>query len=520
MTTAIDLKLLAQDRRPPSSSGRRRSPFFSRYGLPGGIVLGFLGMLCWASRDSLYPLKPVTVVPVIVTRAEAQQTGSPLFQAAGWIEPRPTPTLVPALAEGILSELLVVEGESVEAGQPLARLVDADAKLALAQAQAQAQLAQAEVSSAQADLKAAEQRLENPVHLEAVLSEAESLLAKIETELARIPLLIEAATAKSLFTQQNFEGKQAAFNALPGRVIQEAQSQRSMAAAELKELQARHPQLERERDAQQKRTKALDRQLKLLIDEQRAKATAEAQVIAAQAKSRQAQLHVQSAQLRLDRMTIKATISGRVLALVARPGSRVMGLDPGGEQRSSTVLTLYDPLQLQVRADVRLEDVPLVQPGQAVTVETPAVKGTLAGQVLQITSQANIQKNTLEVKVGLLSPPAEVRPEMLVTTTFLAQPSPQSDSKGSEPSERLLIPRQLVDSTGDHALAWVANPLGIAQHRTLKLGKAGTEQLVEVIDGLTPTDRLIVSGRESLTEGDRLKITEDPQLGMAAIPKR
>lgn len=521
MTTTIDLQQLAQNRdsAPPiRREGRRR--WLARYAFPGGIILGLLGLVGWASRDAFIPVKAVTVIPVIVARAEVQRKGTPLFQAAGWIEPRPTAILVPALAEGIVSDLLVVEGEAVQAGQPVARLVDADARLALAQAQASEQLAHADVDSAQAELMAAQQRLETPVHLQAVLSEAEGLLAKIETELARMPLLIEAAEARGVFAQQNLEGKQAAFNAVPGRSVQEAQSQNNIAIAELKELRARHPQLQRERDAQKKRSEALQQQLTLLIDERRAVATARAQVAAARSRLKQAELQVSAAQLRLDRMTIHAPISGRVLALVARPGARVMGLDPGGENRSSTVLTLYDPRQLQVRADVRLEDVPLVQPGQPVQIETPAVKGGLAGQVLQATSQANVQKNTLEVKVAITEPPAEIRPEMLVTATFLALPSPDQESNNSESSERLLVPRRLVESSGDSAMTWVADPNGVARHRAVQLGRAGTEDLVEVTAGLTPTDRLIVVGRESLIEGDRLSITEDSQLGAGEVPGR
>jgi len=486
--------------------------------LPGGILLGFLGMLGWASRDSLIPVKRVTVVPVIVTRAEEQRAGTPLFQAAGWIEPRPTPILVPALAEGIVAELFVVEGQSVESGQPLARLVDADAKLAVELAQSLAHLAEADVTSARAEWTAAQRRLEHPVHQQAVLSEAEAQLARIQTELARVPSLIEAAQARCLFTQQNLEGKQAAYRALPGRAVQEAQSQHSIAVAELKELETRQPQLEQERAALQKRTRALQSQLELLIDEHRAVATTQAHVAAAEARERQARLQVQAAELRWDRMTIRAPISGRVLAVVARPGARVMGLDPGGEHRSSTVVTLYDPGQLQVRADVRLEDLPRVLPGQSVQIETAVVKGRLAGQVLQITSQANIQKNTLEVKVSLTSPPAEVRPEMLVTATFLAPTSPEPDPE-SGTSERMLVPRKLVESTGDRATIWVAGPRGFAQHRTVSLGTAGTEHLVEVIEGLTPTDRLIVEGRESLAEGDRVAISEDTQLGVSVNPK-
>ena len=76
-------------------------------------------MIAWSARDSLRSSKPVTVVPVIVARAEVQQSGTPLFQAAGWVEPRPAPVMVTAMAEGVVDQMLVVAGQEVKAGQPL-----------------------------------------------------------------------------------------------------------------------------------------------------------------------------------------------------------------------------------------------------------------------------------------------------------------------------------------------------------------------------------------------------------------
>ena len=103
------------------------------------VLLGFVAVLGWAARHSLLPSRPVTVVPVLTSRAELQQAGTPLFQAAGWVEPRPTPTLVTALAEGFIDELLVVEGQEVEKGETvIARLNDRDARLALDRAKLRA----------------------------------------------------------------------------------------------------------------------------------------------------------------------------------------------------------------------------------------------------------------------------------------------------------------------------------------------------------------------------------------------
>ena len=50
-------------------------------------------------------------------------------------------------------------------------------------------------------------------------------------------------------------------------------------------------------------------------------------------------------------------------------------------------------------------------------------------------------------------------------------------------------------------------------------GRAGTEDLVEIVSGLTPTDKLISGGREGLDQGDRISVTaEDAMLGISGAP--
>ena len=172
----------------------------------------------------------------------------------------------------------------------------------------------------------------------------------------------------------------------------------------------------------------------------------------ARAKADQAQLTVDIAKLQLERMTIHAPISGRVLTLDSRPGKRLAGLDPISEQSSSAVVTLYDPKNLQVRVDVRLEDVPQVQIGQPVAIETAALRKPLEGKVLWVTTRADIQKNTLQVKVAINNPPLMITPEMLGQVTFLAAPQPTDTAKTKQQPLRLLIPRSLA--TGSEGSAF------------------------------------------------------------------
>ena len=508
MASTIDLQQLTIDRAGEKPARRKRKRhLLTRYVLPLGMLCAFVGLLAWSARASFSAATSVTVTPVIVARAEVQQSGTPLFQAAGWVEPRPTPVMATALTEGVVDQLLVVQGQEVTKRQPLAILFDADAKLSLNEAEATLQLHEAECEGVKATLKAAQSKLEHPLELQAALADAESALAKVEGELLNLPFAIQSAEARLNFAEQQFLLRRRAEGAIAGKLVQQAESDYLAAKAAADELNSRKPNLERQMATLKQKRDTLQMQLDLKTDQIKQVAEAAAAVKAAEARCRQAELAVQAAKLRFDRMTICSPISGRVLALNGRPGQRLMGLSPASERDASVVVSLYDPKMLQVRADVRLEDVRQVQIGAPVQIETAAATGPIAGEVLSITSSADIAKNTLEVKVSVIDPPAAIRPEMLARVTFLA---PQRDDVPSESKEqlRMLIPRQLVTQAGESADVWVADQNeGVARRQTVKLGKAGTEELVEVLEGLTVTDKLIVGGREGLEDRSRITIT-------------
>jgi hypothetical protein len=211
-------------------------------------------------------------------------------------------------------------------------------------------------------------------------------------------------------------------------------------------------------------------------------------------------------------MTIRAPIAGRVLTVDARPGSRLAGLDRTSDQNASFVASLYDPAQLQVRVDVRLEDVPEVQTGQPVTIKTAVCEEPVAGEVISVTTQADVQKNTLQVKVAMTAPPDVITPEMLAQVTFLAPPQSTPTADAGQQRLRMLVPRNLVATHEGGACVWVADgQKGVALRRLVQIGRAGTEQLVEVCQGLDPTTKLIVTGRESLEENARIRVVgEEP----------
>jgi multidrug efflux pump subunit AcrA (membrane-fusion protein) len=515
---AIDLSQLAVQRSAPAPSAiKARRHWFTRYIIPLAILAGFASLFAWAARDSFLPAQSVTVTPVIVTHATVQQEGTPLFQAAGWIEPRPTPIVVSALAEGVVEEIYAVEGQQVEQGTPLAKLINTDAKLSLQQAEANLRLCEADVNHANAALIAARTTLENPNRLQAALADAESRLAETKLVLGNLPYMIETAKTRRQLAEENVDRKERAGQAIAGRVLREAKAELAAAESALAELQSRGPTLERQVEALERKRTALDEQLRLMTEQKRAVASAEATLAAAKARRDQAHLSVETARINLERMIVYAPISGRVLTLDARPGKRLMGMDPASEQNSSAVVTMYDPKSLQVRVDVRLEDVPNVQIGQPVEIETAALAKPIGGTVLWTTTRADIQKNTLQVKVTIDDPPAVITPEMLAQVTFLAPPQAVESSEDKQEPLRLMIPRQLVIGGEGGSSVWLADfEHRVARQQQVQIGRAATEQLVEVASGLSPTDKLIVMGRESLSEGARIRVTsEDSSIGVS-----
>lgn len=516
MDNDIDLRELAIDRgsggRPRNQTGRR---LFTRYGLPFALIVGFLSLLAWAGRELLLPPSPVTVMPVLATQAEARPEGTPLFNAAGWVEPRPTPVRVAALAPGVVEQLLVVEDQPVAAGEPVAELIKEDAQLARAAASAAVTLREAELEEARAALEAAETKLEQPVHLEAALGEAEAALAMVATQLENLPFELRRAEQAEEAARASYHGKRDAAGVVAQVQIQTAKSEAESAQALVEELRLRATSLAEEKRARTAQRDALKTQLALRADEIRATRETKARVDAAAARLEQARVDLAERELQLSRMTVRSPIPGRVFRLVGHPGTRVGGgMTQMHGHDGSTIVTLYRPEQLQARVDVRFEDIPKISLQQPVQIDNAALSAPLAGHVLFISSEADIQKNTLQVKVAIPDPPELFKPEMLVDVTFLAPPQSSPLSESSD-ELRIYVLQQLIETDESGSFVWLADQsAGVARKAPIQTGSAGSNGLVEVTRGLSISSRLIVEGRNGLSDGERIIVTgEAGQLG-------
>jgi multidrug efflux pump subunit AcrA (membrane-fusion protein) len=89
------------------------------------LIAAVAGLLITASWRSLRPATEVETLPVVVrsihgAASTSQASPQMVIQAPGWVEADPSIVYAATLTDGIVESILVLEGETVEKGQPLA----------------------------------------------------------------------------------------------------------------------------------------------------------------------------------------------------------------------------------------------------------------------------------------------------------------------------------------------------------------------------------------------------------------
>lgn len=541
--------------------------------LPGAILAVTAGLLLYAARETLVQARDVRVVPVVVKSAEpqgarsvpatdrndpqnAQSTrkeensaasraasdhaahgapsvseigaaagaaagagvpaagGAVTAQAPGWVEAAPFAYAAAALTDGTVREVLVLEGERVSKGQVVARLVDDDARIALARAEAEAEMKAAEVLAAEAAVKEAQRNWDNPVELQRKLDTADAMLKEKRAMLAHWPDELAAAEARAVELRAELErleglGRSAIAEIELIRAKQQYEAQRAMTEV----TRAHREVLAAEILGLEAELRAAQENLRLRIPETRALEEAKAKVQQAKAAAAAAAAMRDEARLRLERTEVRSPVDGVVMTRLVEPGSKLMLVMDG--ERSSQVVRIYDPNQLQVRVDVPLGDAAAVGVGHAAEIVVNVLPDKVfRGRVTRVVHQADIQKNTLQVKVAIESPTPEIKPEMLARVRFLSPGAGGGGGSGGPAGgQRVFAPDALIVKHGkEHAQTWVVdNATGTAKLVTVSLGTARIGNWVEVREGLRAGDRLIAD-TDGLREGMKVRVVGEAEM--------
>ena len=193
--------------------------------------------------------------------------------------------------------------------------------------------------------------------------------------------------------------------------------------------------------------KAAEADLQLRVAQRQALGEAEAAV-------QNARGSLDEANLWLARTKIVSPVSGVVINRMVAPGSKVMfGMD---SPHSAHVVHLYDPGNLQVRVDVPLVDAAGVGVGQQARVIVDVLPDTtFNGHVTRLVHQADIGKNTLQVKVAIDNPSPLLKPDMLARVKFLRPDSHTTADGSSDSSFLVFAPMYAIQGSGRTASAWL-----------------------------------------------------------------
>ncbi|OQB83164.1 MAG: Macrolide export protein MacA [Planctomycetes bacterium ADurb.Bin126] len=471
----------SENLRPPKSRWK------SRILLPGLIVLSASGLLAWSARDAFQNPMHVQVVPAVVREAADAPVAGVVAQAPGWVEPDPFPVAVPALADGVVQDVLVLEDQAVKSGQVLVRLVQDDARLALVKAEAALTQRQAELRAAQANLgaPASPSSAGSPSTRPAGARDG-AALAETLRELDRQPVEVARLQAKLDELGEELAAKK------------RAQADGLISHVQVDLLESRVRSQRAELESQKAQESILRARLARLAVEARS------DLEQSQAAVASAQAARDEARLRLDRMQIVAPGDGTVLTRSVEPGQTVMA---GRSGMAPTLVRLYDPHKLQVRVDVPLASAARVAVGQRAEIVVEVLPDrTFKGRVTRVVHEADIQRNTLQFKVAIDDPSPQIKPEMLARVKFIAKPAttqPQS-------AQRVFAPSAVLGSEpGASVQVWIVDPArNTAIRRTVTVGSARAGDWIEAAQGLNPGDRVILSPPPDLAEGRKIEPRE------------
>jgi RND family efflux transporter MFP subunit len=197
------------------------------------IVVALLAILGSGGYYALLGQAP-TVATAIAEAPAATAGALPVLEAAGYITARRKAT-VSSKITGRLAEVLIEEGESVAAGQVLARLDDVDAKAALELAQARLTAARAQLGQIDAQLGQArrdarrqqelrEKRLNSEQALETARTQVLTLSAELEAQrgqvgVAEAQLRVAQVDYDNTIVRAPFAGVIVAKAAQPGEIV-------------------------------------------------------------------------------------------------------------------------------------------------------------------------------------------------------------------------------------------------------------------------------------------------------------
>jgi membrane fusion protein (multidrug efflux system) len=193
---------------------------------------------------------------------------------------------------------------------------------------------------------------------------------------------------------------------------------------------------------------------------------------------------------------ITAPFSGMVTRRYADLGAFIPAATSGSTAQSAALVTLADFNTVRVQVAVPEAEASRVAKGQPVRIKVDALPGrTFEGTITRFSYALEESSRTMLAEVELQNPKLELRPGMYASVQI-----------GIEHHDAaLLIPTAAL--VMEKTNAFVFTPAGdTAKKKAVKIGFNDGSK-VEVLEGLAATEQVILAGKRSLADGQKIQIT-------------
>jgi len=413
-----------------------------------------------------------------------------------------TEVTLSAKASGKVVQVAVHEGEPVRQGQTVIQQDTGDILTQIAQARAGLATARARLS--QAITAARLQTTQTSTSIEqarAALVQARSRLEVVQKgaraqERAVAQNAVASAKASFENAKLNLERMQKLFTdgAVPKQQLDLAQTQYDVAQTQYQSAQQQLSLIEegaREEDIEQakqavRQAEEAYRMAKASKDQD---AMRQEDIRTARAGVQQAKANLAYMEQQLANASIKSSIDGIVLTRSVEPGEMASPGVPLMKIVSLSIVYFEATLPEKNFAQVRV--------GQPVNVTVDALPGkTFVGKVHKILPAADPSSRDFTVKIAIENPSGTLRPGMFARGAIQV----------AKKANVITIPLDCIfQEAGQNKVFIVQEGKAVAQNVTPGIQ---TDNQVEVLRGIQPGDKVIVSGQINLKDGQKVEIRQ------------
>lgn len=253
---------------------------------------------------------------------------------------------------------------------------------------------------------------------------------------------------------------------------EQSEAMLSSARSQLENARSYHKRIKKLHDEQSATDQALD--------------NARTGLESAEAAARAAEGQVSEARAHLDYSTLVAPFDGYVTAKTVEPGDLA---NPG-----VPLVTVEQQENMNVLATVSERSVGQIAVGQKAWIQTDVPgSGRLPAEVTAVVPSADPQTRTFKVKLLLANPEGTLKSGMFARVYF---------QTGS--AVTLAVPDSAVLRKGQLTGVFVVDENNLTRLRWVRLGQASGE-LVEVLSGINPGDRIAASKLHLIREGQKVE---------------